>query len=79
VGRRSAGDTESTALWRSATNRRVYSRGQVVRRIRCSGYVGPLHLEAMHSSISLRLAGSRNQKVETKTKGFHHERPRTSG
>lgn len=25
--------------------------GQVVRGIRCSGYVGPLHLEVVHSSI----------------------------
>jgi hypothetical protein len=59
VGRRSAeitGDAESTVLWRSGTNRRVYFRGQVVRRIRCSDYVGPLHLEAVRSSIALRVA-----------------------
>ena len=55
------GDAESAVRWRSGTNRRVYSRRQVLRRIRCSGYVGSLHPEAVHSSISLRVAGSRNE------------------
>ena len=39
------------------------SRTQVVRRIRCSGYLGPLHLEAVHSSFSLRVTGSRNERA----------------
>src|SRR6266436_1226420 len=30
---------------------------------RCSGYVGPFHLEAVHSSFSLRVAGSRNERA----------------
>jgi DNA-binding LytR/AlgR family response regulator len=41
----------------------------MVRRILCSGYVGPLHLEAVHSGISLRPAGSRNQEAKTKDQG----------
>lgn len=44
LGCRSAeitGNAEST-IQRCSTSRRVYrSRGQMVRRIRCSGYVGP--------------------------------------
>ena len=71
MGRRSAeiaGDAESTVMWRSGTHRRVYSRGQVVRRIRCSGYLGPVHLEAVHSSISLPVAGSRNRKSKQEVK-----------
>ena len=39
------------------------SRTQVVRRIRSSGYLGPLHLEAVHSSFSLRVTGSRNERA----------------
>jgi hypothetical protein len=40
-------NAEST-IQRRSTNGRVYrSRGQVVRRIGCSGYVGPFHLEAL--------------------------------
>ena len=71
MGRRSAeiaGDAESTVMWRSGTHRRVYSRGQVVGRIRCSGYLGPVHLEAVHSSISLPVAGSRNRKSKQEVK-----------
>jgi hypothetical protein len=66
MGCRSAeitGDAESTSQRRS-TNRRVCrSRGQVVRRMRCSAYVGPFHLEPVHSSFSLRVAGSRNERA----------------
>jgi hypothetical protein len=72
VGRRFAeitGDAESTVLWCSGTDRRVYSREQLVRRILCSGYVGPLHLEAVRSSIALRPAGSRNREAKTKDQG----------
>jgi hypothetical protein len=54
VGCRSSeitGDAQST-IQRRSTNRRVYrSRGQVVRRIRCPGYVGPFHVDAAHSSV----------------------------
>src|SRR5580704_6891759 len=51
-------------IQRRSTDRLVYrSRGQVVRGIRCSGYVGPLHLEAVRSSISLRVLGSRNERA----------------
>ena len=51
-------------IQRRSTIRRVCrSRGQVVRGIRCSGYAGPLHLEAVHSSISLRVPGSRNERA----------------
>jgi hypothetical protein len=58
-----AGYAGSTSLRRS-TNRRVCrSRGQVVSRIRCPGYVGPFHLKAAHSSFSLRVAGSRNKRI----------------
>jgi hypothetical protein len=55
----------------------VVPGGQVVRRIRSSGHVGPFHLEAAHSSISLRVAGSRNKRAMLG--GFHHERPGDSG
>jgi len=77
MGCRSAevtGDVEST-MQRRSTNQRVCScRGQVVRRIRCSGYVGPFHPEAVHSSFSLRAA------VKTAEEGVpFHERPRNSG
>jgi hypothetical protein len=41
-----------STIQRRSTNRRVYrSRGQMVRRIRCPGYVGPFHLEAVQSSV----------------------------
>jgi LytTr DNA-binding domain-containing protein len=57
------GNAEST-IQRGTTNRRVCrSRGQVVGRIRSSGYVGPFHLEAMHSSVSFE--GGRNPKQES--------------
>jgi len=70
------GHAEST-IQRRSTNRRVYrSRWPVVRRIGCSGYVGPFHLEAMQSSVSLRVAGSRYERA---MRGFHNERPRDSG
>ena len=39
------------------------SHGQVVRPIGCSAYVGPFHLEAVQSSVSLRLVGSRNERA----------------
>src|ERR1700719_5392946 len=66
-----------STIQRRSTNRRVYrSRGPVVRRIGCSGYVGPFHLEAMQSSVSLRVAGSRYERA---MRGFHNERPRDSG
>src|SRR5713101_810312 len=35
----------------------------MVRRIRCPGYVGPFHVEAAHSSVSLRVARSRNERA----------------
>jgi hypothetical protein len=57
------GDAESTIQRRSTYRGVCRSRGQVHRRIRCSGYVGPLHLEAVHSSISLRVPGSRNERA----------------
>jgi DNA-binding LytR/AlgR family response regulator len=66
VGCRSAeitADAESTIQRRSTKRRVCRSRGQVVRRIRCSGYAGPLHLEAVHPSSSVRVAGSRNERA----------------
>jgi hypothetical protein len=63
-GRRSAeitGDADST-IQRPSTNRRVYRpRGQMVRRIHCPAYVGPVHVEAANS-----LAASGGSKRVTK-------------